>query len=508
MKIVNNTKDFIPNCTKSELSVIDSKSSYYKTSLSDQWNTRIYKEYLDCMKCGGKVIFSTFTYNDISVPRFYWYDDEGNEHSFMCFSKRHKDRFLNSLRKRWEDFGVTGKSCEYPFKYIWCNEYGEYELGTHRPHYHVLFFVPKEILQLEGTEEQHWKDLLQSYWTVPRSNQLLGKVRWCPGSSIFVNSEFASLYCSKYMFKDDSFLLNEDVKLYFDTFGELPSNGKRKGSFTSHWQSFHFGESLVNDYNKPDVFVEGLDLHLPSEVIKGRSVKHRIPKYVERKLTMDYDYENLRYIINERGVELLQHRFKSQVSNGVFRYRSKFCNIDWLRSNITEEEFRNNKILSKFGDLESLITYLHNVDSCNPGRLEDIVLYKKVWRGLVCGKDIITKLYNCVGEDFVKLSYQRFLEIIRKDLDFPFSKYHCELGVFKGQWIHGELLQQDSFGVVVPVLQQDYYPVDDLERFYGFNVFLDCCDEINTIISERNYKKYLENKDRRRKLKFMIKKIS
>lgn len=97
-------------------------------------------------------------------------------------------------------------------------------------------------LGIKCTIENYWKNLLQHYWSVRGVS--LGMVRWSPDESIFVNSEFASLYCSKYMFKSDNLLINEKVKEYYDEFGQLPDDGKKKGSLTTHWQSLHFGESL------------------------------------------------------------------------------------------------------------------------------------------------------------------------------------------------------------------------------------------------------------------------
>lgn len=142
MRVTNPTKNFYNNSTRRTIRVMSSKSSCYRRNMADAWQQRIYQEYLDCTAAGGKVIFATFSYHPSNLPRYYYVDLNGDKKSFPCFSKRDKDRFLNSLLKRFESRGVTGKTCCYPFRYVWANEYGVSTGCRHQPHYHCLFFVP------------------------------------------------------------------------------------------------------------------------------------------------------------------------------------------------------------------------------------------------------------------------------------------------------------------------------------------------------------------------------
>ena len=339
--------------------------------LQDSWNIRIWQEYLDCINAGGAVIFATFTYNDFCLPRYYYTDLEGNKDWFPCFSKRDRDRFLNSIRKRWEKAGFTGKNTCYSFKSIWANEYGTTVGCTHRPHYHVQFFIPPEIMEYESKEcmklqfkisfEDYWKRLLQSYWTVPHSSRPLGMVMWTPGESIFVNSEFASLYCSKYMFKSDTLLLNERVQKYLKDFGTLPPDGKCKGSFTSHWQSLHFGESLVKRFDDVDTYINGVNFNLSSELKKGKVIRHKIPMYIERKILYDYSRDDNRYILNEKGVEFKRKKFFSKLDKLCGRYK-RYFDKDFLKSLLGDFDFKSSKsILKNFENFDDLSTYITSI---------------------------------------------------------------------------------------------------------------------------------------------------
>lgn len=130
--------------------------------------------------------FVTFTYNDDNVP----VDDYGQ----MCFDKKHLVKLNADIRKRYQqgrfrnpvplfgspDFFELPKDVKY--KYYITSEYGPSESGTHRPHYHSVFYgmqVPLYTFEL----------LLKSLWPY-------GFV------SVFPAEDGAAGYISKYLVTD------------------------------------------------------------------------------------------------------------------------------------------------------------------------------------------------------------------------------------------------------------------------------------------------------------------
>lgn len=528
MKIVNNTKDYYRNATKQYLRVEDSKSVSYQHRLKDYWNTRIYQEYLDCTSRGGVVIFATFTYQDRFLPKYYYRDTAGKLDWFPCFSKRDKDRFLNSLRKRWERAGFTD-NMSYKFNYIWPCEYGTTDGCTHRPHYHPMFFIPPEIVEYELGQamsgsikvmpEVHWKNLLRHYWTACieeieyRSSDIgfvpvrkydhpsLGLVMWSPGQSIFVNSEFASLYCSKYMFKNENLLENEKVRKYYDTFGDLPSDGKKKGSFTNHWQGEKFGIGLVGRYSDLSTYIDGLNLNMSSELKKGKVIRHQCPPYIERKLLYDYDKTKNLYRLNAKGVQYKREKFKRKFDSLCARYK-KYFNSEYIKASIGQFMPKDNTVLSEFSNIQELLSFLHNADS--PTFVEEVVMYSRVWEGLLLTPYRLDKLRSCNHKEFLDLSWEQFDLSIAPHLRVPSgSDIYCEDGVFKHEREFGVPLCRSVFGVFTPVytnLESSFYS----DRFNMCSKFLDIVEEVDRIYLERCEKEYQNHLKNRKYLKMRI----
>lgn len=79
---------------------------------------------------------------------------------------------------------------------------------THRSHHHTLCCLPKpyvDVLQIDqnAVTSQKLKNLFQEYWPY-------GMIRWSKpvDGGMFVKSEFAGRYTSKYVVKDINFLVS------------------------------------------------------------------------------------------------------------------------------------------------------------------------------------------------------------------------------------------------------------------------------------------------------------
>lgn len=494
-RILNNSKEYYKGLTKSSFLVETSESPMFKMRMSDYWNTRIYSEYIDCINHGGRVIFANPTYDDRHLPRYWYFSQDGTRKWFPTFSKRDKDRFLSSLLKRWERAGFTGNNTSYPFKYIWANEYGTEEGYTHRPHYHIMLFIPIEIYEYESkrcfelgikcTIENYWKNLLQHYWSV--QGVPLGMVRWSPDESIFVNAEFACMYCSKYMFKSDNLLINEKVKEYYDEFGKLPDDGKKKGSLTTHWQSLHFGESLKKKFDDPDIYSFGLNLNMPSEIKTGKVIRHPIPPYIDNKVAKQFDPDKKSYRVSERGRFLRFSKFLKTYDKNV----NKFSLTDDVIDSVVPDIITDPRSpLACFKTKEELKKFVHNADSRK--FLEKVYLYRKVWDGLLVEPSVLDKLKSCSWEDFKEFSFNTYYNSIAPHLDgVPCCT--CETGIFKNSYIK-LTITEDVLGIpcASPV---DVYPCEDSGIFYECMQYLDIFDEIRRfklLKSEEYYNKLCE----------------
>lgn len=94
----------------------------------------------------GFVLFDTLTYSDASLPRlrdFFPF----NIPNYPCFSSRHIRLFVSALRQRLK------RNYNSNFDFMLSSEYGTSPYHTHRPHYHVLFFVSGSITPQEMSQE-------------------------------------------------------------------------------------------------------------------------------------------------------------------------------------------------------------------------------------------------------------------------------------------------------------------------------------------------------------------
>lgn len=106
--------------------------------------TRLSFAFFEVMKLQGHVLFLTFTYNDAHLPMVYY-----KGRSCPCFSTDDTLQLIRALRRYYEKKSLK-------FKYFLVSEYGK---TTRRPHYHVLFFLPKEI------EHAAFAEKAREYWT-------------------------------------------------------------------------------------------------------------------------------------------------------------------------------------------------------------------------------------------------------------------------------------------------------------------------------------------------------
>ena len=104
-----------------------------------EWYYRTYYEAMSCFDSNGYVLFDTLTYRDEELPHVSEFIDIDSEWDASCFDVEDYRLFFVRLRMALQrEIGWNPAHC---LKYFLTSEYGTDDRYTHRPHYHVLFFV-------------------------------------------------------------------------------------------------------------------------------------------------------------------------------------------------------------------------------------------------------------------------------------------------------------------------------------------------------------------------------
>ena len=109
---------------------------------SDSYYLRAYYHARSCIEHGGYVYFDTLTYRDADLPRISDISPLPEDLDFPRFNYMHTRLFFVRLRTYLKRKGYAAK---HAFSYFLSSEYGSSPQHTHRPHYHVLFFVDTNI---------------------------------------------------------------------------------------------------------------------------------------------------------------------------------------------------------------------------------------------------------------------------------------------------------------------------------------------------------------------------
>ena len=353
------------------------------------WSVRLYYQWQYCVNNGGFALFETLTYNEDKIPRLYGL--------WRCFSKYDVQKYLKRIRyylsKYFPEFDFRSN-----LKYFLASEFGGL---THRPHYHVVFFVsvPFNQFLFKRIVEKLWSDLHFDVYAlgVKVSFNGFGFGFTCPGklNNGFVCSFGGLNYCSKYVCKDIF-----DQEYFFNLARRLKSMNVYD-KFKSYIEPFHlqskdFGLSALefDENNSLDNFLFG-DIYLPDskEIVKS----YKLPLYYERKIFYNvfYRYFDVNscsyvrvsrlsevpcgvkyspvYVLNELGLEMKKCRFEKSLKALGHVYdvvlNCPDVPIDYL-------ERINNKFKSDFDSLKSIQVKLSSELS-----KEDWINYALVYHG-------------------------------------------------------------------------------------------------------------------------------
>lgn len=219
-----------------------------QTKNANEWYYRAMAEWKHCVSTGGFVLMDCLTYRPKSVPFFSDYLDEQEkknlpaELDFMCFSHRDIRLFRELLHNRLCRAGFDVNNDNFRFflssEYGTADEYtddrGRKRKGTHRPHYHLLFFcnVPK-------LKPVRLSMAISDAWPHGTTDGVIDKgARYVLDEKVFRGdigaSSSVSRYVTKYVQKDSEF--EEEIQ-------------KRISSLVR----FYASQSVGSHYSKPRV---------------------------------------------------------------------------------------------------------------------------------------------------------------------------------------------------------------------------------------------------------------
>lgn len=510
-KILNKTRFLRYGVTKKELYVPEYDDIVERNKRSVDQALRYAEEIRLYNSCGGKVVFVTFTYNDSHLPRLPIFKEDGTVKFVSSFSRVHKQRFLNSLRcYLYDNFPTFKKSFstkytlvpeELPFRYTWVSELGSdgyytddtgnVRKATNRPHYHCLFFFPPTIVSQLGHNPKDYKWLLGHLWHY-------GMVRWSDEKRsykypIFVDSDFAARYVSKYCNKDLNFYKDPDVhSMLYDKKGKLKKDlpQDKKVLLPFHHQSNHMGESLKEKYNTIEDIKNGIYLKSESDLSHGVNKLYKIPQYIFRKKFMIFDRNEKRYKYTEFGKNFVVALFKDRISEYVNTFYSSYGPLALkkkLASIDISTEFVGTGCKDAFDLYRYILSFLANKDS-----ITEYFIYQTVFFGRTIPRVIDWRLstdffshpsrslFDLVNANFDYLTHDEFIDV---SLDLYCEQFNYDLSSYdiineKGVFSHSD--PPDKL-------------FNELNRFAGFDHLNEILTKIDSIYYHNIVENYNEN---------------
>ena len=334
-----------------------------KEQKRQEWHFRSFHEVKNCVSHGGYVYYVTLTYAEEHVPhlsRFIDIDSINNIikdrnsllkcssdsqpllEDFYCFDSSDWRNFLKNLRRQL-DYHYRGAN----FKYFLTSEYGTKEDYTHRPHYHVLFFVNNA----NYIEPYSFSELVSKCWPygitdgLPYegcSNSYLYKTRDYVANHVFgynlgqpdVNNFMKCCgYVAKYITKDSTYqdVINNRLTIIEKHVDEDRYKTLKRNINMFHRQSQGFGISYLNTLSHDtmnDIINNGV---CRMEDKKQVVLTIPLPMYYKRKLfyNLKQDEDGTYYWQpNALGMEFLTNSIDRNIKNLAKRHHNNIINFD------------------------------------------------------------------------------------------------------------------------------------------------------------------------------------
>lgn len=270
---------------------------------SNEYTLRSYFEYKDCISRNGYVYFDTLTYNNKHLPKHY---------GIYHFRRSDIVSCLKKLRVYLTRAGFVVKD---NLKYFITSEYGG---KTHRPHYHVLFFIT--IPNLDVATFWEYLNKAWIYGFIDRKSNCASRI---------VNSTAAINYVAKYVQKDQEWQNVVDAKLSkLRRIGAADKlQDKLKDFSPFHLQSEGYGACFTKYYSIESIMKDGF-IQIPDR--KYLIKNYAIPTYYKRKLFYYYDKDSdgkLHWHLNDLGKKYKVNQIDNTLSLVEKRYKDITDNL-------------------------------------------------------------------------------------------------------------------------------------------------------------------------------------
>lgn len=254
-----------------------------------EYYLRSYYHADQCLAAGGFVLFDTLTYAPGHLPTISDYFE--TKYNYPCFDSHHIRKFIAKLRQRCK------RGYKSNFDFMLSSEYGASLFHSHRPHYHILFFVTGNITPLE------FSALVADCWHYGRTDGKPYKSDYYVLNNVLNGDSAKKIrvlkYVTKYISKSCVFTkeINKRVNAIMFDIASRPEYAaidwlstlaaaqfreklmRHIGQF--HRQSTGFGASLLENLDINEVFKDGRLKVVDNEKIV---LSIPLPTYYKRKL--------------------------------------------------------------------------------------------------------------------------------------------------------------------------------------------------------------------------------
>lgn len=504
----------------------------------------------------GAVYFVTCTFNNYSVPKFDYqrvkclseYNKDIDLSCYdgqLCFGKDDVQQFINHLRSLLVEEGIKEGA-----KYFLVSELGTDDNHTHRPHYHIVFFLPVPIdnSHFLGLVNYAWSDRIKiadypelrvdsfelnkqfSYGYYYQNKHVIVRPNnGCAGVTYAKRRGFCNYskdvtgvsrprlcgnlglkYLLKYLYKDDLFMSSSFARDVKEFLKSLPPLRELENKL----RDFNFNPKTGEYINNSSQFTDEECLDIYDKIQAIRYLKNCLPFHLQSRglgASLKDMYEKTQDftdIIEHKKIAVKGDKDKYYVPNYVIR---KLC--------YKVETFEELKPYTPDPRVSVLTEQGHKI-------LMDCYKYKlaqkKYSYGYVLSDKMISRLHSCSYELWkdIDISYLRNFYSQHKDLiavyDTVFQDLFCCASRNIYRYTSAELirlsegifnLKLDTHNLLVSCDISDYsvaldlfHPLgsdarydmesilfNKLPQFSGFDSFLDNIRKISNIVYERYY---------------------
>lgn len=293
-------------------------------SKTNEWQLRIEYEAKETYANNGTILFDTLTYDNDHLPTIkkiarkeHIILPPSDDFNISCFYYKDFKKFIDRLRTRLRntELDLTNK-----LSYYLCSEYGEDERYTHRPHYHILFFIKKPF---NNEQLKQFSHIINQCWYNGLTDGIDRKSEYKFLKDNVINS-FTSMvklgnYLSKYVLKDLNF--QEEYAKRKSKLKHLLSdkpqvfNDINRFIQPFHRQSRYFGLYAIKPHKGNKNTISNI---IQYNYIIGDGITISLPTYYKRKL-FQHNYRDVdnkykwRYTNTTESREYLKNTFESKV---------------------------------------------------------------------------------------------------------------------------------------------------------------------------------------------------